>query len=202
MMRYFILVLSALAPAAAQEWIPLFDGKTLGEWKPTGFYQAGKPTVAGGVLELPPGGPMTGVTWAGRFPKAGYEMRWEGIRRRGNDFFCALTVPVGDSFGTLVTGGWGGDIVGFSSINGWDAAENETRSYVNFENERWYRFRLLVTTERVAAWIDDESVFDVKIAGRDISLRPGEIEKSAPLGFAAYRTHGAVRKIEYRLLRN
>ena len=38
-------------------------------------------------------------------------------------------------------------------------------------------------------------------SGRSIGLRYGEIKLSAPLGFAPYNTTGAVRKIEYRLLR-
>ena len=46
---------------------------------------------------------------------------------KGGDFFATLTFPVDDSFCTFVTGGWGGDIVGLSSIDGWDASDNETR---------------------------------------------------------------------------
>ena len=38
----------------------------------------------------------------------------------------------------------------------------------------------------------------VAIAGRAISLRPGDITLSAPLGFASYNTTGGIRKIEYR----
>lgn len=36
--------------------------------------------------------------------------------------------------------------------------------------------------------------------GREVGLRPGEIENSRPLGFASYRTAGALRKLESRLL--
>ena len=143
---------------------------------------------------------MTGVTFHRRLPAAGYEIRFEAARLQGNDFFASLTFPVANSFCTWVTGGWGGDIVGFSSIDGWDAADNETRTYFTFENGRYYAFRLRVTADRLSAWIDEKPIIDVVITGRTISLRPGEMKLSAPLGFASYNTHGAVRKAEYRML--
>jgi len=40
----------------------------------------------------------------------------------------------------------------------------------------------------------------VNVQGREVGLRPGEIENSKPLGFASYRTVGALRNIEYRIL--
>lgn len=123
------------------------------------------------------------------------------MRQRGGDFFASLTVPVGEAHGTWVLGGWGGDIVGFSSIDGWDASDNETRSYFNFEAGRWYRLRLLVTLERIQAWIDDQRVVDVDIRGRRISMRMGDIGLLMLLGLASYNTVGLARKIEYRLLR-
>ena len=95
--------------------------------------------------------------------------------------------------------GWlGGDIVGLSSIDGWDASDNETRNYFTFENGRWYAMRLRVTAARITAWIDDKQVIDVEITGRTIGLRPGEIKLNTPLGFASYNTAGELRKIEYR----
>jgi hypothetical protein len=143
---------------------------------------------------------MTGVTFTGDFPKSNYEVRFEAARIDGNDFFASFTFPVGDSFCTWVTGGWGGDIVGLSSLDGWDASDNETRTYFDFEKGRWYAFRLRVTPERIGGWIDDREIFNVQIAGRTVGLRPGEIKLSAPFGFASYGTKGALRKIDYRML--
>ena len=50
-------------------------------------------------------------------------------------------------------------------------------------------------------WIDEKPIINVAIAGRAIGLRHGEIKLSAPFGFASYDTDGALRKIEYRLLK-
>ena len=122
-------------------------------------------------------------------------------RMEGGDFFASVTFPVGDSYCTWVNGGWGGDIVGLSSLDGWDASDNETRTYFNFENGRWYALRLQVTADRIMAWIDDKAIVNLVFAGRSISLRHGEIKLSAPFGLASYATAGGVRKIEYRLLK-
>jgi Domain of Unknown Function (DUF1080) len=181
-------------------WVPLFDGKSLGKWRETNFSGHGKTRVENDGIVLGAGGPLTGVTWSGEFPKTNYEIRWEAARIDGNDFFASLTFPVGNSYCTWVTGGWGGDIVGLSSLDGWDASDNETRSYFDFDKGRWYAFRLKVTPERITGWIDDRQIVDAAIAGRTVGLRFGEIKLSAPLGFASYGTAGGIRKIEYRAL--
>jgi len=196
-----LVALVLLTPAFAQQWTPLFDGTSLKGWRTTPFDKHVEPRTDAGRIILPPGNPLTGITWAGDFPRDNYEIRFEAMRLRGNDFFASITFPAGGDFCTWVAGGWGGDIVGLSSIDGLTAADNETRTYFKFENNRWYRFRLMVTSERISAWIDDERIIHADIAGREISLRPGEIKLSAPLGFASFATEGAVRSVEYRLLK-
>jgi len=183
------------------EWQPLFDGKSLDGWRETPFTGHGAVRVEGGTVVLEAGAPMTGITRTTPMPKSNYEVRYEAARIRGGDFFASLTFPVGDSFVTWVTGGWGGDIVGISSIDGWDASDNETRSYFTFETGRWYGFRLRVADDRIQVWIDERPVVNVEIGGRSLGLRYGEIKWSAPFGFASYNTTGHIRKIEYRLLR-
>jgi len=206
----FLAVLACLAAAAQDarkdsakigEWQSLFDGKSLQGWRETPYTGHGAVRIEKGQIVLGPGAPMTGITWSGSYPRSNYEIRFEGARLDGGDFFASLTFPVEDSFCTWVTGGWGGDIMGLSSIDGWDASDNETRSYFDFEKGRWYALRLQVTDDRIQAWIDDRPIVDVNIGARRIGLRYGEIKLSAPLGFASYNTTGAVRKIEYRLLR-
>lgn len=197
---YLSLFGVSLCLLAADAWHPLFDGKSLQGWRETPFTGRGAVRVEDGAIVLAAGKPMTGITWTGTFPKSNYEVRFEAARRQGNDFFASLTFPVGNSFATWVLGGWGGDIVGISSIDDWDASDNETRQYFNFDDGRWYKMRLKVTDGRIEAWIDDESIVNVSVEGRTVGLRYGEIKLSAPFGFASYGTTGAIRKIEYRLL--
>jgi hypothetical protein len=200
-------VLCFLAAGAAgaqqnnQAWQSLFDGKSLHGWREAHFTGRGPVRVEKGAIVLGAGNPMTGITWTGAFPKSDYEVRFEAARLEGRDFFASLTFPVGDSFATWVMGGWGGDIVGISSLDGWDASDNETRSYFTFESGRWYALRLQVTGGRIQAWIGEQQIVNVGIEGRTVGLRYGEIKLSAPFGFASYATTGGLRKIEYRVLR-
>lgn len=200
-----LLALAARGLAGAQsqgaEWRTMFDGKSLQGWRETPYTDRGEVRADNGAIVLGAGKPLTGVNWTASFPATGYEVRFEAARLQGNDFFASLTFPVGDSFCTWVAGGWGGDIVGLSSIDGWDASDNETRSYFTFERERWYAHRLRVRERRITAWIDDVQVIDVDVEGRTLSLYFGETKLSAPFGFASYRTTGGLRKVEYRLLR-
>ena len=181
------------------EWQSLFDGKTLAGWKETPFAARGKVSIQDGTILLGTGA-MTGINWTNWFPKCNYEVRFEAARLSGSDFFAGLTFPVQDSFLTWINGGWGGSIVGLSSLDDNDASENETATVAQFQNNQWYSLRLRVTDQMVEAWIDDEQVIGVEYAGRKLSLRPGDIELSVPFGFATYSTTGGLRKLEYRLL--
>lgn len=203
MLKRWLPGLAVAAVALGQDvaWRPMFDGKSLTGWKEAAFANRGAVRVGEGALVLEAGRPMTGVVWAGAFPRSNYEVRFEAKRVQGNDFFASLTFPIGDSFCTWVLGGWGGDIVGLSSIDGWDASENETRAYFTFENGRWYGLRLQVTEKRISAWIDEQRIIHADIEGRTIALRPGDTKLTTPLGFLSYGTTGTIRKVEYRTLK-
>ena len=189
-------------PAASESagWHSLFDGKSLAGWKESDFLGAGKVTVEKGVITLG-SGVLTGITWASAsppFPTSNYEIRVEAARLKGTDFFAGITFPVNDSFCTWINGGWGGEVVGLSSIDGADASMNETTLGWKFELGRWYSLRLRVTPDHISAWIDDELVIDVSTAKKWIALREGDIDQSVPFGIASYSTVAAVRKIEWR----
>jgi hypothetical protein len=123
------------------------------------------------------------------------------MKTEGRDFFCGLTFPVGEAFATLIVGGWGGGVVGISSIDNSDASENPTTKYLDFEKDKWYKIRLKVTKAKIEAWIDDKQTVDADIVGKKVSLRPGDISQSMPLGIATYRTDAAYRAIKIRTLK-
>jgi hypothetical protein len=185
------------ARAADGGWKAMFDGVSLKGWKETAFSGRGKVGVADGAIVLGKG-VLTGITWTGAFPKTNFEVRMEAMRVDGSDFFAGITFPVGDTHCSWINGGWGGMVVGLSSLDSMDASENETSKMRIFETGRWYTLRLLVTEDRIQAWIDDENVIDASIAGREVGLRPGEIELSRPFGIASYSTVAKLRKLEYR----
>jgi hypothetical protein len=189
----------ALATAADAPWKPMFDGASLKGWTETPFTGRGKVSVADGALVLG-SGYMTGVNWKGEFPKIDYELRLEAMRVDGHDFFAGITFPVGDTYCSWIVGGWGGTIVGLSSLDDMDASENETSTSRNFESGRWYPLLMRVTSERIQAWIGEEQVIDAVISNRNVGLRSGEIELSKPFGIACYSTTARLRKIEFRPL--
>ncbi len=176
----------------------MFDGKSLTGWKQTAFVGGGVVSLESDAIVLNTGDPFTGISWTNTFPKMNYELAFDAMRISGGDFFCGLTVPVGDSFCSLIVGGWGGSLVGISSLDGMDASENETTKYDSFDAARWYRIRLRVSTDRIEAWIDEDKLVDVVTAGKKISVRAGEIELSEPLGICAWQTAAAVREVRFR----
>lgn len=195
--RTLLLLLLFPFAASAQEARALFDGQTLAGWEIADFIGSGEVRARNGEIMLGRGDPMTGITWSGGFPRYDYEVTLEAKRIDGNDFFSTITFPVRDEFCTLVIGGWGGSVVGLSSIGGADASENETRTYFPFEDQRWYRIRLRVADGKVEAWIDDRQVVGFDHRGRLLSLRV-EVMANRPFGIATWNTTGVLRRLELR----
>jgi Zn-dependent M28 family amino/carboxypeptidase len=187
-------------PAAKPSKRALFDGKSLEGWKKTESFRAGEVKVEDGSIVMEVGAPMSGVTSTRTdLPTTNYELSFEAKRLAGDDFFAAATFPVGKSFITLVNGGWGGSVTGLSCLNGADASENETRRFVKYQNGTWYRFRVRVTDEVIRSWVDDQETFAVNYQGSQVKTRL-ETRGSQPLGFATWKSGGALRAIEVRTL--
>lgn len=204
-----LLVLPGVAAGAEPgEWRSLSDGASLDGWMQTGFEGGGASRVVnpfrndGPAIIIEPGMTLSGITWTrgGELPRTNFEITLEAMRLDGGDFFCGLTFPIGDEACSLIVGGWGGMVVGISSIDRLDASENETTAGVEFADDRWYRIRVRVTDEKLEAWIDGVQYADVERKGRAFGLRPGEIHKSLPLGIATYMTRAAIRNIRLREL--
>ena len=201
-MRWSLLLLTACAstPAGEVPWHELFDGTSLGSWAPTSFGGEGPVRIVDRTLEIGFGNPLSGITWQGTFPPPGvdrYTLEVVAERVDGNDFFCGLTFPVGTSHLTLVVGGWGGALVGLSSLDGEDAGSNSTATWRAFENGRPYRVRVEVAPERVRAFVDGEQVVDADLGGVVLSLR-AEVEPCRPLGIATFTTTARVHSVRWR----
>lgn len=205
MIIHWLIVLGLLAPVPTQAnkaepaWQPLFDGKTLTNWRPTAFGGEGTVKVENGQIVLGTGGgDLTGITWSGTgLPVTNYELALQAMKVEGSDFFAGITFPVAGSFCSLILGGWGGTVVGLSSINGRDASENDTTQSIAFEAGRWYDVRIRVTPAKIEAWLDGRQIIDQDIRDKEIGTRV-EVDLSQPLGVAAYRTKAALRNIRLR----
>ncbi len=194
----------ALAPRSYQwttEWSSLFDGKSLANWAVTDFAGHGDVSVESNYIKIALGSELSGITWTnGPLPRTDYEISLDSIKLEGSDFFCGLTFPVANSSCSLIIGGWGGGLVGLSSLDDQDASENETTRSMYLETGHWYHLLLQVTPAKIQAWLDDKKIIDASIAGRKVSLRPGSIYLCEPLGLATYTTTAGVKNLKLRLL--
>lgn len=180
-------------------WEVLFDGKSLENWEITSFGTEGPVQVSGGDIILAMGEGCTGITWKGNFPRSDYEVKLEAKKVSGNDFFCGMTFPVDSTWCSFIVGGWGGPVVGLSTIDGKDASENETRTLKKFEHDTWYDIRLKVTGDKIEAWIDEEKIVDFITTGKKLSIRP-EVNLSRPFGICSWTTTAALRNIQLKNL--
>jgi hypothetical protein len=143
---------------------------------------------------------MTGITRLGKdFPQENYEMQWSAQRVDGSDFFAGVTFPVGKEFCSFICGGWGGGLVGISSINGNDASENETASFRDFKNKKWYHFKIRVDAIHITVWLDDEQILQVARENRRFSVR-AEVMRSRPLGYCVFQSRVLVKDWQFRAI--
>ena len=182
------------------QWKRVLPESGLEGWEKTNFGGEGAVEIKDGVLVLMPGEPMTGVNKLGKdFPTENFEMQWQAQRLDGSDFFVGITFPVGKEHCSLIVGGWGGGLVGISSIDGNDASENETASYRNFKNGQWYEFKVRVDAKNITVWIDKEQILEVPRGDRKFSVR-AEVMRSRPLGYCVFQSKVTVKDWVYRTI--
>jgi hypothetical protein len=177
------------------------DAELSTRWTATNFGGEGEVQLKDGLMTLGFGSPLTGVTYKKQdFPTENYEMRWEARRTSGQDFFAGVTFPIGEQYCSFIAGGWGGSLTGISSIDGYDASENDTTGFEDFKNNEWYRFRVRVDGQRLKVWINDREVVDIEREGHQFSVRI-EVDRCQPLGYCIYDCSAEIRRWEYRLLK-
>jgi len=211
----FVFIMFALVFVSPLVWLPstkaedklplgttmLFDGKSLDGWKKTKFGGEGKVEIKNGELRLGTGESLTGVTSTRKnLPTTNYELSYEAMRMDGYDFFAAATFPVRKKeHATFINGGWGGGVIGISSIDGYDASENDTTEFMEFKNKKWYKYAIRVTAEKIQVLIDGKLEIDVPIKERELDTRI-EVDLCKPLGFCAWESNGAIRNVKLRIL--
>ncbi len=181
--------------------ISLFDGETLDGWEVIEFGGEGDIEVVDGAIQMMSGDPLTGICIAEGtdLPTANYEVSLEGMKLEGSDFFCAITFPVNETFCTMVVGGWGGNLIGLSNLDGQDASSNGTKVTRKFAKNQWYAIRIQVLPDRITAWIDDEKLIDESIVDREVSIR-NDVITTTPLGITNFISVSSLRNIKIRKL--
>jgi len=180
-------------------WQSLFDGKTLDNWQILRYGGNGEPHVKNGVLVLPKptDGIMTGVCWVGEsLPVNNYEVYYEARRVAGSDIFAGFTFLYDDTSASIVFGGWGGVVNGLSSIDGYDASENETCQRFSWQNDRWYPVQVRFTPDSIRASVGLDIIVDLATKGKDIHLRADYLDTGFTLW--TYNSTGEIRNIRIR----
>ena len=183
--------------AEKEGWKPLLEEKSLEGWEATNYGGEGKVAIADHVLTMEMGDPLTGITYKRVFPTTNFEIELEARRMEGSDFLCGLTFPVGEKHCSFIAGGWGGGVLGISSVDGFDASENSTTQFMDFKNNQWYRFKVRVDDKAILAFIDDKKVVEQEIEGHEFSVR-GEVLANRPLGYCAFQSKVQVRNFKWR----
>ena len=182
-------------------WESLFDGNTLSGWEIVQYGGEGEPYAKNGILVLPMAvnGSMTGVCWVGdSLPVNNYVIYYEARRVEGHDIFAGLSFPYGDTFASLILGGWAGIVNGLSCINGYDASENETTRLFSLKDNEWYPVQLCVTTDSIRATVGSDQVVDMATAGKKIHLRGGLMNSGLTLW--TYLSTGEIRNLRIKKL--
>jgi len=183
--------------AGAAETVQLFNGKDLSGWKVVEFGGDGAVKVLpDGVVSCAVGSPFSGIAYTNPMPTMSYELQLEARRVEGSDFFIGLTLPIEDSFCSVIIGGWGGMVCGISCFNYMSAAENQWTRGITFEDNRWYTLRVRVMPNVMQVFLDDK-LYHARVQyekASQFSLRAGsDIDKTKPLGLCSYDTHAQWR---------
>ena len=179
----------------------LFDGKTLDGWKKTDFFHAGEVKVEDGRIVLAAGelddrhhhhapGPAHDGLRA--------DLRGDAARA-GTTSSPRRPSPWASRTSRWSTAAGAATSTGLSSLDGMDASENETTRSIKYEDRTWYRFRVRVTGEVIRCWVGDKEVIAVNHKEKHVGTRV-ETGANEPLGFATWKTAGALRNIEVRAL--
>jgi hypothetical protein len=188
-------VAAAPPPLAPGQEIELFDGTTLGMWKPEGTGAAAAVAVAEGAIQLAWGNPGTAIAWTGTPVPDSYELALEVMRvEGGGSGYWFLTFPIDDARSCTLT---------LASAMGWLCGESGpgdgamTRAFA-LEAGDWHTVRVRVERGRVEAFLDaQELVFEP--GASDAVQLTGSPEQPS-LEISTFSMTAAVREIRMKRL--
>jgi len=195
---------AALPPVAAAppavlapgEEIELFDGSTLGMWKPEAVGAGSSVSVSDGAIQLGWGNPGTAIDWTGTQIPESYELSLEVMRVEGSGSgYWFLTFPIDDARSctlTLANGmGW---LCGESGPAG-DGAM--TRSF-DLDDGSWHPVRVRVVRGRVEAYLGGQELVVEPTASTAAELTGNPSDPS--LEISTWSMTAAVRDIRLKRL--
>jgi len=166
--RCWVLLATAAAPAlaAADDWVDLFDGKTLEGWTQrngTATYRVEEGCVVGKTNEGSPNSFLCTDKDYGNFEltfevkvddelNSGVQIRSKSIELRDSGRVHGPQVEIS-------TDGMAGHVYGESLGTGWISPDPQATDA--FRAGEWNRYRIVAEGNRIRTWINDKPVADI-----------------------------------------
>ena len=181
---------------AAGDEIDLFDGTTLGMWKPESVGAGDPVRIDQGAIQLSWGSPGTSIIWTGTRVPASYELTLEVMRIEGSGSgYWFLSFPIDSARTCTLTLA---DQLGWLCGGTDPAAEGALTRAFAFDGGSWHSVRVRVTQGRIEASLD----------GEELAVEPADAPATAlsedpyagSLEIATWAMTAAVREIHLKRL--
>ncbi len=190
-----VVVLAASLPAAEENWIDLFDGKTLTGWvQKNGYatYTVEEGTIVGRTADGSPNSFLCTEKDYGNFELV-FEVKVDNELNSGVQIRSQTTD--GSNHGRVngpqveieaggENGAEAGYIYGEATGRGWLTPAERLQPHKHFRDGEWNRFRILADGPHIQTWINDVAIED---------LTDEAIFETHPRGFIGLQVHG-IRK--------
>jgi hypothetical protein len=208
------LVLSLGAARSDDDWVSLFDGKTLKGWiqkNGTATYRVEDGAIVGRTTPGSPNSFLCTEKEYGDFElefevkllnnelNSGVQIRSKTKEPKGDEKFGRVNGPQVEIEASGEKGAESGYIYG-EACGGWMTPEDELIPTKNFKDGAWNKYRIVAKGPRIRTWINGEPIED---------LTDEEKFKTHPKGFVGLQVHGvgnagpyevAWRKIRIKVL--
>jgi len=182
-----------LAPGEETE---LFDGSTLGMWKPERVGTDDAVRVEQGAIQLNWGSPGTGVAWTGTRIPSNYELSLEVMRIEGSGSgYWFLTFPIDESRSCTLTLA---NQLGWLCSTSGPVGDGVFTRAIGLDGGGWHSVRVRVVRGRVEAFLDEQELVVEPAAAPPTELAEGP--SSPSLEMATWAMTAAVRDIRLKRL--
>lgn len=177
-------------PVGGEEWVPLFDGKSLQGWTQkngTAKYRVEQGTIVGTTNEGSPNSFLCSDQEYGDF-ELEFDVKVHNNLNSGVQIRSKTKTDGGRVYGPQVEiessgsgGAEAGYVYGEATDRGWLTPESRLVPHKKFKDGEWNHFRIVAKGPRIQTWINDQPIED---------LTDEPIYKTHPQGFIGLQVHG------------
>lgn len=187
-----MLSLFVATSCLAEEWVSLFDGKSLEGWTQrngTATYRVEDGAIVGKTNEGSPNSFLCTDKPYGDF-ELEFEVKCDdrlnsGVQIRsqtkGDDPKGRVNGPQVEIEASGSKGAEAGYIYGEATGRGWLTPDERRKPHTHFQDGEWNKYRVVAKGPRIQTWINGEPIAD---------LTDEEIYKTHPKGFIGLQVHG------------